>query len=315
MHTMTQYNKISIIGAGFVGTATARSLAMNNLAREIALVDIKPGFAHGQALDLNHSLAASQSGCRISGGSDFAALEGTELAIVTAGFPRKQGMSRQDLLNVNADIMRGVIQHITQNAPDALILIVSNPVDILTSLVCREFDLSPNKVVGLGGVLDSLRLASYAAELLPVNAGEIKALVIGGHADNMLPLLRFSYVADSTLSSLLDPLQMEKVIEQTRTAGADVIRYRGFSAHEAPASAITLMVETILGKRQAPLSCVTWLDGQYGLQDIALSVPVSLARDQVNNEHELPLDSHELSLLHHSAASIRQAIDKVQQVA
>ena len=298
-------NKISVIGAGNVGTATARSIATRELCREVALIDIKPGLAEGNALDIQESAPLLGFHTRVRGYASLDAMRDSGLVIITAGYPRKPGMTRSDVLSSNIPIVYGIADHIAGLCPRALVLVVTNPVDPLTWLLWKRLRCSRQQIVGLGGVLDTSRMASFIALETGLAVQGIRTLVLGGHGDQMLPLPRFSSINGIPLEVLMDQNTLEAIVERTRFAGAEILEQRKFSAHETPAAAITTMVASLVRDYRSILPCVAVLEGEYGLREIAMSVPVCLGKNGIENIIELSLHDEEQAVLARSAESIR----------
>ena len=303
--------KISVIGAGNVGTATARSLAIKELSNEIALIDIRRGVAEGNALDIQEAAPLLKFNTRVTGHSDLRAIDKSDLIIITAGHPRKPGMSRSDVLSTNIPIIYDIADNINQLAPEALILVVTNPIDSLTYLLWKKLQFNRQRIVGLGGVLDTSRMASFIALETGLSTHDISTLVLGGHGDNMLPMPRFSTVNGIPIEYLLDQEKIDKIVERTRFAGAEILEQRKFSAYETPAAAIETMVTSIIHDHKQILPCVAILDGEYGQKNIAMSVPVQLGGEGIEKIIELPLLDKEQALLEKSASAIIHDLTKV----
>lgn len=306
--------KISIIGAGNVGTATARSLAIKELSNEIALIDTRSGVAEGNALDIQEAAPLLKFNTRVTGHSDLHAIDKSDLIIITAGHPRKPGMSRSDVLGVNIPIIYDIAASIRHQAPEALILVVTNPIDSLTYLLWKKLQCNRQKIIGLGGVLDTSRMASFIALETGLSTHDISTLVLGGHGDSMLPMPRFSTVNGIPIEYLLDQQTIEKIVERTRFAGAEILEQRKFSAYETPAAAIETMVSSIIRNHKQILPCVAILDGEYGQKNIAMSVPVQLGKNGMERIIELPLLEAELALLKKSAAAITHDLENVSSL-
>jgi malate dehydrogenase len=299
-------NKISIIGAGRVGETAAQTLAQQELSREIALLDIREGAAAGAALDIMQSAAYFGFDTLVTGDSDPAMLEGSELVVVTAGSPRKPGMSRSDVLDVNRSVIDTVCDHVLEFAPDALMLLVTNPVDVLTWHAWKRTGWDRHRVFGQAGVLDASRMACFIAEETGLSIKDIRTMVIGGHGDYMVPLTRFSTANGVPASIFLDEKSTERINKRTRHGGAEVLALRQLSsAYNAPAAAIATMVDAISRNRRRILPCVCNLAGEYGESDITAGVPAILGRNGIEKVVELPLNDTEKAGFHASIDSIR----------
>ena len=304
--------KISIIGAGHVGETTAQTLAQQDMCGEVVLLDVRDGAAAGAALDINQSAPYFGFDCRVTGGTDPHLLQGSGIVIVTAGSPRKPGMSRSDVLDVNRAVIDSVVDDVLEHAPDALLLIVSNPVDVLTLHAWRRTGWERGRVFGQAGVLDAARMASYMAEETGLSIRDIHAMVIGGHGDAMMPLTRYSTINGVPASLFLDQDATQRIIEKTRHGGAEVLGLRqNSSAYKAPAAAVAAMVDSICHDRRRVLSCICILDGEYQQQDIPAGVPVVLGRDGIEQVVELPLDETEHNGFLASINSIRAVVENL----
>jgi len=307
-------NKISIIGAGRVGETTAQTIAQQALCREVVLLDIREGAAAGAALDIRQSAPYFAFDTQVTGGTDPALLENSELVIVTAGSPRKPGMSRSDVLEVNRAVTDSIVDEVLEHAPDALLLMVTNPIDILTWYAWQRTGWGRHRVFGQAGVLDTARMASFMAAETGFSIKDIRAMVIGGHADSMVPLSRFSTVNGVPASNFLDADAIKRIYEKTRQGGAEVLALRQTSsAYNAPAAAIATMVDAISNNRGRLLPCVCVLDGEYGQHDITIGVPAVLGRGGIEQVVELPLDTAEQAAFQESINDIRTALEMLKK--
>lgn len=287
-------NKISIVGAGRVGESTAQILAQRDMCHDLVLLDVRDGAAAGAALDIRQSAAAHRFDCRLTGGADPALLAGSDLVIVTAGSPRKPGMSRSDVLNVNRAVIDVVVDQVLEHAPDCMLMLVTNPVDVLTWHAWKRTGWDRRRVFGQAGVLDAARMASFMAEETGISVRDVHTMVIGGHGDSMVPLTRFSTINGLPVSAFVDKETIEHINEKTRHGGAEVLEMRQHSsAYNAPAAAVATMVDAINSNRDRLLSCVCVLDGEYGQRDITAGVPAILGREGIRRIIELPLDETE----------------------
>jgi malate dehydrogenase len=287
-------NKITIIGAGRVGETTAQIIAQRDMCHEVALLDVRDGAAAGAALDIRQSAALHRFDCCVTGGADPALLAGSDLVIVTAGSPRKPGMSRSDVLDVNRAVIDTIVDEVLEHAPDCLLLMVTNPVDVLTWHAWKRTGWDRRRVFGQAGVLDAARMASFMAEETGISVRDIHTMVIGGHGDAMVPLNRFSTINGLPVSAFVDEQTIRHINEKTRHGGAEVLEMRQHSsAYNAPAAAVATMVDAIRSNRDRLLPCVCILDGEYGQHDITAGVPAILGREGIKQVVELPLDESE----------------------
>ena len=299
-------NKISIIGAGRVGETAASIIAQQEMCSEVVLLDIREGAAAGAALDISQSASYFGFDTRVTGGNDPALLKDSELIVITAGSPRKPGMSRSDVLDINRAVIDTLVDDVLKYAPDSLLLLVTNPVDVLTWHAWKRTGWERGRIFGQAGVLDASRMATFMAEETGLSAKDIHALVIGGHGDSMVPLTRFSTINGAPATAFLDAAAIERIIERTRHGGAEVLALRQISsAYNGPAAAIATMVDAICYDRRRILPCVCNLDGEYGQTDITGGVPAILGRNGIEKVVELPLDDAELSGFQASIDSIR----------
>ncbi|MDH3980014.1 MAG: malate dehydrogenase [Gammaproteobacteria bacterium] len=299
-------NKISIIGAGRVGESTAQILAQRGMCHEVVLLDVREGAAAGAALDIRQSAAFHGFDTRVVGGSDPALLKDSGLVIVTAGSPRKPGMSRSDVLDVNRAVIDSVVDQVLENAPDSLLLLVTNPVDVLTLHAWQRTGWERNRVFGQAGVLDAARMASFMAEETGLSVKDIQTMVIGGHGDSMVPLTRFSTINGVPASTFLTPETIQRINARTQHGGAEVLELRqNSSAYNGPAAAIATMVEAICNNSARVLPSVCILDGEYGQHDIPAGVPAILGNKGIEKVIELPLDDTERAGLQASIDSIK----------
>ena len=298
--------KITIFGAGRVGETSAMMLAQKGLCREISLFDLRANAAAGAALDIMQSASYFGFDTQVNGGADSGLIRDSELVIVTAGSPRKPGMSRHDVLDVNRAVIDTIIDQVMEHAPDALLILVTNPVDVLTWHAWKRTGWARNRVFGLSGVLDAARMAYFIAHETGHSTRDIQTMVIGGHGDSMLPLFRFSSIRGINAEMVLDSEVRERITQRTRHGGAEVLNLReNSSAYNAPGAAIVTMVDAICNDRRQILPCVSVLEGEYGEQDTTAGVPVILGRYGVERIVELPLNETELAGFRASLESIR----------
>jgi malate dehydrogenase len=303
--------KVSVIGAGMVGATTAQRIAESGLA-DVTLVDIVEGMPQGKSMDLLQCVPALGRGATVTGFNNFKAIEDSDVVVMTAGFPRKPGMSREELLAKNASIVSGAAEAIARHASNAILVVVTNPLDIMTYLAWKRTGFPSGRVVGMAGVLDASRFIAFVAAQLGVSPMDIRATVLGGHGDLMLILPRYSSVAGVPLPHLLPEKEIEALVERARNGGAEIVSLlKTGSAYYAPAASVAVMVESILNDQKRVLCASAHLDGEYGLKDIYMGVPVKLGAGGVEEVFELPLDGIESAALHASADKIRAGIKEL----
>jgi malate dehydrogenase len=308
-------NKITIIGAGRVGETTAQILAEEELCREIALMDVREGIPEGIALDILQMAPFFEFDCSISGSNNPQILRDSDLVIVTAGLPRKPGMSRSDVLEANVRIIDGVTDQIMQYAPDAMVLIVSNPVDTLTYRVAQRTGWNRSRIFGQAGVLDASRMASFIAQETGFSALDITTMVLGGHGDTMVPVPRFCTINGIPISHFISEERIAAIMERTRQGGAEILALRkNSSAYDAPGAAVAAMVDAIVNNRRRLLSCVALLEGEYGETDLAMGVPCVLGERGVESIVELDLNERERADFERSASSVRADIERLRSL-
>jgi malate dehydrogenase len=304
--------KVVILGAGFVGTATAVYLADRNLA-DLVLIDVvAPGLARGKSVDLAAAAAVRGFSSRIWGTDRIEEAKGASVVVNCAGVPRKPGMDRMDLLRQNADIAANLARGVAEHAPQAVFLQVANPLDVLAYVALKASGFPPERVVGMAGVLDSTRFRTFLADALDSDPKQVTAMVLGGHGDSMVPITRTATVSGVPVSELLPQDQIDQVVTRTRNAGAEVVKLLGTgSAFSSVGAAVTEMVEPLLVGRPRLLPASAYLSGQYGLKDLYLGVPVLLGAGGVQRIIEMQLTDAERTALHRSAAEVRQGIESL----
>lgn len=301
-------NKISIIGAGFVGATAAHWCAVKELG-DVVLVDIVEGMPQGKALDLLEAGPIEGYDLHIVGSNDYAATAGSDIIVVTAGLPRQPGMTREDLVGVNAKIVRDVIEAVMVHSPNAILILVTNPLDTMLYLAKKVTGWPRERVIGQAGVLDSARMRAFIAMELNVSVENTHAFVMGGHGDEMVPLARYSTVAGIPITKLLPPDRVEAIIDRTRKGGGEIVSLlKKGSAFFAPSAATMQMVEAILMDRKMILPCSVYLEGEYGLEDICFGVPVKLGRNGVEQIIEVDLTDDERTAMERSAALVRSSM-------
>jgi malate dehydrogenase len=300
---------ISIIGAGRVGSAAAFNILRFRIS-DVVLVDAVENLAQGEALDMMQAAPAIEFDGKVIGTHDFSKIEGSEVVVLVAGVARKPGMSRIDLMNENAKIVRSVVKEVVRYAPDCKLMVVTNPVDIMTYIAYKESGFERNRVFGMGNILDTMRFRSYIAMELNVSREDVRALVIGEHGDSMVPLVDHASVSGIPIKDLLKAEQIERTVNSTRTSGADVIKLKGATVH-APGMVIAIMVDAVLRGRNRVVSVSTYLNGEYGFSDVSIGVPVVLGRNGVERVLELKLKPETYRQFENSVSVIKDAIDKL----
>ena len=300
---------ISIIGAGKVGSSAAFNILGRRIS-DIVLIDLVENLARGEALDMMQAAPAIEFDGKIEGTRDFSEMKGSELVIVTAGQARQPGMSRIDLAGKNAKVLKSVVKEVARYAPDCKLMIVTNPVDVMTYVAYKESGFERNRVFGMGNILDTMRFRSYIATELGVSREDIRALVIGEHGDSMVPLVNFASVSGIQITHLLKKEQIDKIVKLTRASGSDVIKLKGSTIY-APAVVIAIMADAVLRGRNRVMSVSTLLQGEYGLSDVSIGVPVVLGRNGVERILELKLAPETKKEFEKSAATVKDAIEKI----
>lgn len=302
-------NKITIIGAGRVGESTAQAIAAKDMFREIVLIDIIKGAAEGAALDIQEVAPLFKFDTRITGGSDYSLMSDSEIIIITAGLPRKPGMSRSDVLGSNIPIMDEIIDAAMKYAPGSILLFVTNPVDVITYYAHQKTGWSRNRVFGQAGVLDSSRMAAFIAMETGYSSRDISTMVLGGHGDTMVPMLRYATISGIPVSNFLSQKKLDAIVERTRTGGAEILSLRQISsAYDAPAASVTDMVDSIVNDRRRILPTVCVLEGEYGHDDIAIGVPVVLGKNGIEEVFNLQMTEEEKADFDHSAEIVKKDI-------
>jgi malate dehydrogenase len=306
-------NKITVVGAGNVGATTAQRLAEKQLARHIVMVDVVEGVPQGKGLDQWESAPIERFDSRVIGANGYAEAAGSELFVVTAGIARKPGMSREDLLRTNVDIVKSVALEIKKCAPKAIVIVVSNPLDTMCYVMKETLGAPRERVLGMAGVLDTARYRAFIAERLDVSVEDIQAMVLGGHGDTMVPLVTYTTVAGIPIAQFLKQDEIDKLVERTRGGGAEIVSYlKTGSAYYAPSSAAVQMVESIVKDKKRILPCAAWLEGEYGLRGVFLGVPCKLGAKGLEHIVEVELTSRERIALGKSAEAVRESIAQVK---
>ncbi len=300
---------ISIIGAGKVGSAAAFNILRLRIS-DIVLIDIHENLAKGEALDMMQTAPAIEFDGKIKGTSNFSEMKGSEIVIITAGEARKPGMTRIDLMNKNAKIVKSIVKEVVKYAPECKLMIVTNPVDIMTYVAYKESGFERNRVFGMGNVLDTLRFRSYIATEINVSREDVRALVIGEHGDSMVPLVEYASVSGIPITYLLKKEQIEKIMNLTISSGANVIKLKGFTTH-APAAVIAIMADAILRGRNRVVGVSAYLQGEYGFSNVSIGVPVILGRNGIERILELELAPETKKRLKRSVSIMKEAIKKL----
>ena len=301
--------KVTVVGAGNVGATCANVLAHNEVANEIVLLDIKEGFAEGKALDIWETSPINLYDSRTIGSTnDYSKTAGSEVVVITSGLPRKPGMSRDDLIATNAGIVKQVTENIVKYSPDAKIVIVSNPLDVMTYCAYLTAKVDSSKVFGMAGVLDTARYRSFLAMELNVSPKDIQAVLMGGHGDTMVPLPRYTTVGGIPVTELIDNEKLNEIIERTKFGGGEIVKLLGTSAWYAPGAAAAQMVEAIVRDQKRVFPVCAWLQGEYGMNDIYLGVPVILGKNGIEKIIELDLNNEEKALLEESAVAVKNVM-------
>ncbi|MDR2466636.1 MAG: malate dehydrogenase [Prevotellaceae bacterium] len=300
-------SKITVIGAGNVGATCADVIASRELADELVLLDIKKGIAEGKSIDIMQTAALREFNTRVTGVTDdYAATEGSDLVVITSGIPRKPGMTREELIGTNAGIVKSVTENVLKHSPKAILVVISNPMDTMTYLTVKTSSLPANRIIGMGGTLDSARFKYYLSRALNVPASELQGFVIGGHGDTtMIPLIRFAAYNGIPVSELLTPETAAQVVADTMKGGATLTALLGTSAWYAPGAACASLVESVLRDQKRVLPCCVSLNGEYGQSDIALGVPVVLGKNGWEKIIDYKLDASEQAAFNKSADAVR----------
>ena len=312
---MAAGSKVTVVGAGNVGSNTARRVAESNLCDEVVMIDIVEGLPQGLALDINQSAPVEDFETLVTGTNDYADTAGSEVAVITAGLPRKPGMSRMDLLEKNAQIVTEVTKQLAANSPDAVLIVVSNPLDEMTFLAAEVSGFPKERVMGMAGVLDSARLRFFISEKLDVPPTSVEAITLGSHGDQMVALPRHATVQGKPLPELVDEPTLQELFQRTRDAGAEIVGYlKKGSAFYAPSTSAVAMVKAILADSGEVLPTCAWTSGEYGISDVYLGVPAKLGRGGVKEIVELDLNDEELGKLKEAAEAIRSKCSELSTV-
>ena len=302
-------SKVTVVGAGNVGATCADVLAYREIAEEIVLIDIKEGIAEGKALDIWQKAPINQYDSRTVGSTnDYSKTANSDVVVITSGLPRKPGMTRDDLIETNAGIVKSVTENIIKHSPNAIIIVVSNPLDVMTYQAHLTSKLPRNKVIGMAGILDTARYRAFLAEELNISGKEIQAILMGGHGDTMVPLPRYTTVAGIPVTELISKEKLDAIIERTKFGGGELVKLMGTSAWYAPGSAAAQMVEAILKNQRRVFPVCIKLEGEYGIDDCYLGVPVILGKNGVEKVIELDLNAEEKALLETSRGHVKEVM-------
>jgi malate dehydrogenase len=302
-------NKVSVIGAGNVGATCADVLAHQDVLKEVVLLDIKDGFAEGKALDIWETSPINYYSTRTVGvTNDYAATADSDVVVITSGVPRKPGMSRDDLISTNAGIVKTVTENVVKHSPNAIIVVVANPLDVMTYCAYLNAGLPSSKVFGMAGILDTARYRAFLASALNVSPKDIQAVLMGGHGDTMVPLPRYTTVGGIPVTEMIGGEELEAIVNRTKKGGGEIVNLLGTSAWYAPGAAAAQMVDAIIKDEQRIFPVCAWLNGEYGLKDIYLGVPVKLGRNGIEQIIELQLNDEEMALVNASAGHVREVM-------
>ncbi len=306
--------KVTVVGAGFVGSTTAQRIVEKNLA-DVVLTDIVEGMPQGKAIDIMESAPIEGFDAKITGTNDYKDTVNSDVIVITAGLPRKPGMTREDLITKNAAIVGEVVDQVSKYSPQAILIIVSNPLDVMTYLAQKRSGFPQKKVFGMAGVLDSARMAYFISEELKVRPSEVNAIVLGGHGDSMVPVPRFCTVRGKPITELISPERLEAINQRTCDGGAEIVKLlKTGSAYYAPSSSVVKMLEAILSDKKTTLPICAYVNGEYGLKDVYCGVPVILGKAGVMNIIELALDDKEKQALHASAAAVKKSCQELDSL-
>ena len=306
-------NKITVVGAGNVGATAAQRVAEKELARTVVMVDVAEGIPQGKALDQWQSAPIEGFDTRVIGTNGYEETKDSDIVIITAGIARKPGMSRDDLLNTNAGIVKSVSEQIAKSSPKSILIIVSNPLDVMCYVAMKASGFPRERVIGMAGVLDTARYRAFLASELDVSVRDIQAMVLGGHGDTMVPLISYTSVSGIPITQLIDKAKLDAIVDRTRTGGAEIVKHlKTGSAYYAPSAAAVEMVEAILKDKKKILPCAAYLNGQYGTKGLYVGVPVKLGRNGVEQIIEIKLQKDEQAAFDKSAAAVRELVDKLK---
>ena len=305
--------KVTVVGAGNVGANCALRIADKELA-DVVLVDVVEGVPQGKGLDIQQSGPVQGYDVALAGANDYELTAGSDIAIITAGFPRKPGMSRDDLLAANYDVIRIATEQVAKHSPDCIIIVVTNPLDAMAQAAYWVSKFPKNRVMGMAGVLDSARFRTFIAQELKVSVENVTGVVMGGHGDTMVPLVRLSSVAGIPLTELMDQATIDRIVDRTRNGGAEIVKYlKTGSAYYAPSAAAVEMAESILKDKKKVLPCAAYLEGEYGIHGLFVGVPVKLGAGGIEQIYQIKLTAEEQAMLQKSADSVQELVDVLKK--
>jgi malate dehydrogenase len=306
-------NKITVVGAGNVGATTAQRVAEKELARSVVMVDVVEGIPQGKGLDQWESAPIEGFDSRVIGTNGYEETAGSDIVIITAGIARKPGMSRDDLLNTNAGIVKQVAEQVKASSPNAIVIVVSNPLDVMCYVAKEVTGFPRQRVIGMAGVLDTARYRSFLAEALDVSVRDIQAMVLGGHGDTMVPLISYTTVSGIPVTQMIDRSKLDAIVDRTRNGGGEIVKYlKTGSAYYAPSSGAVQMAEAIVNDQRRILPCAAWLEGEYGLSGLYLGVPCKIGRRGLEKVIEVELTADERAALDKSAEAVREPMRAVK---
>jgi malate dehydrogenase len=306
-------NKITVVGAGNVGATTAQRVAEKELARTVVMVDVAEGIPQGKGLDQWQSAPIEVYDSRIIGTNGYDETADSEIVIITAGIARKPGMSRDDLLNTNAGIVKSVSEQVKKSSPKAIVIVVSNPLDVMCYVAKEVTGFPRERVIGMAGVLDTARYRAFLAEALDVSVRDIQAMVLGGHGDTMVPLISYTSVSGIPITQLMDRAKLDAIVDRTRNGGAEIVKHlKTGSAYYAPSAGAVQMAEAIVNDQRRILPCAAWLEGEYGMKGLFLGVPCKLGRNGLEKVIEVELTADERAALEKSAEAVREPMRAVK---
>ena len=306
-------NKITVVGAGNVGATAAQRIAEKELARTVVLVDILEGIPQGKGLDQWESAPIELFDSRVIGTNSYDESAGSDLVVITAGIARKPGMSRDDLLNTNVGIVKQVAESVAKTSPNAIVIVVSNPLDAMCYVAKKVTGFPRERVFGMAGVLDTARFRAFLADALDISVRDIQAMVLGGHGDTMVPLVSYTTVSGIPISQLMDKAKLDGILDRTRNGGAEIVKYlKTGSAYYAPSSGAVQLAESIAFDQKRVLPCSAWLQGEYGMRDVYLGVPVKIGRGGIEKVIEVTLTADETAALAKSANAVRETMAAIK---
>ena len=306
-------NKITVVGAGNVGATAAQRIAEKELARTVVMVDVAEGIPQGKGLDQWQSAPIEGFDSRVIGTNGYDETEGSDIVVITAGIARKPGMSRDDLLNTNAAIVKSVSESVKKSSPNAIVVVVSNPLDVMCWVAKEVTGFPRERVIGMAGVLDAARYRAFLATALDVSVRDIQAMVLGGHGDTMVPLISYTTVSGIPITQLMDKATLDAIVDRTRNGGAEIVKHlKTGSAYYAPSSGAVQMVEAIVKDQKRILPCSAWLEGEYGMKGLFLGVPVKIGRKGIEKVLEVTLTTDERAALEKSAQAVREPMGVVK---